>query len=71
LNSHMTEKLLLAFYIIMEADIVDENIHKICYYCFRLLEKMSYYSMKDKRKSQKEEQWHAVRNRLRPSQCTA
>ena len=44
----MTEKLLLAFYLIMGADVVDENIHKICYYCFKLLKKMSYYSIKDK-----------------------
>jgi len=35
----MTEKLLLAFYVIMGADVVDENIHKIYYYSFRLLKK--------------------------------
>jgi len=35
----MTEKLLLAFYIMMEADVVNEKIQKICYYCFRLLKK--------------------------------
>ena len=43
----MTEKLLLTFYIIMEADVVDEDIHKICYYCFKLLKKISYYSIRD------------------------
>jgi len=32
----------------MEADVVDENIHKSWYYCFKLLKKMSYYSIKDK-----------------------
>jgi hypothetical protein len=32
----------------MGADVVDENTHKICYYCFKLLKKMSYYYIKDK-----------------------
>jgi len=44
----MTEKLLLAVYIIIGADVADENIHKIYSYCFRLLKKMSYYSIIDK-----------------------
>jgi hypothetical protein len=33
---------------IMGADVVDENIHKVCYYCFKLLSRISYYSIKDK-----------------------
>jgi len=47
-NEQSDEKLLLAFYIIMAVDVVDENIHIICHYGFELLKKMSYYSTKDK-----------------------
>jgi len=32
----------------MGADAIDENIHKICYYRFKFLKRMTYYSIKDK-----------------------
>jgi hypothetical protein len=36
------EKSLRVFYIIMGADVLDENIHRICYYCSKLVKRNEF-----------------------------